>query len=279
MLEIVKIAQNAVELGLIYSLVVMAVYLTSRVIHFDDLTVEGSFATGGALTALCLTHHVPALYTIPVCLIIGGCIGIATGFLHTKLHINNLVSGLIVTSALFSINLKTAGANVSFAEIPTLFSPSNILVGMIGAVVVIAPICLMILMLLRWFLQTEIGFLLKTVGCNPQMLTNLGKSIHIYKIIGLALANALTALAGSLFVQYTGFFSITGSIGTFIVALAGLMLGEIINKRFGVGLLVGSIVYQSIFAITIQLNMDPTWNKLITALIMVLLLLPTSDKP
>lgn len=273
MIELLEIAQNTIELGLIYALVVMAVYLTSRVIHFDDLTVEGSFATGGAITALCLTNHLPPLLTIPICLIIGGCVGLGTGALHTTLGINNLVSGLIVTTAMFSINLKTAGSNVSFAATPTLFSSLNTHVGTLGTSIAIVPLCLMFLMLLKWFLQTEIGFLLKAVGCNQQMLTNLGKNIHTYKIIGLAVANALTALAGSLFVQYTGFFSITGSIGTFIIALAGLMLGEIIKKGLGVGLLIGSIVYQSIFAITIGLNMDPVWNKLITACIMILLLM------
>lgn len=269
MIETIEIITNAIEMGLIYSLVIIGVFITSRIIKFDDLSVEGSFATGGAIIAKSLILGLNCWLGITAAIITGAVVGLMTGLLHTKLKINNLISGLIITTAMFSINLKTAGANISLTSTTNIFNSliqdNNLLI--------LLPISLLVLFATKWFLNTETGFMLKTVGCNPQMLTTLGKNIDTYKIMGLCISNSMTALAGALFVQYTGFFSITGSIGTLIIALAGLMLGEIINKKIGLGLIIGAILYQIIFTITIELQLDPAWNKLITAIIMVLLLL------
>ncbi len=278
MIELLEIAKGAIELGFIYSLVVMAVFFTSRILHFDDLTVEGSFATGGAIVAKCLISGLNVGVSLLFAIIGGGIVGLMTGLLHTKLKINNLISGLIVTTAMFSINLKTAGATISLASTSNIF---KLFVGPLeesSCLLVLFPLSFFFLFAIKWLLNTEIGSMLQVVGSNPQMLTNLGRNIKFYKSLGLVMSNSLTALAGGLFVQYTGFFSITGSIGTLIIALAGLMLGEIISKKIGVGLVIGAILYQAIFAMTIELQWDPVWNKLVTAVIMVLLLLLKSNK-
>ena len=125
---------------------------------------------------------------------------------------------------------------------------------------------------IKWFLQTEVGYLLYAVGDNPQMLLNVGKSVEYYTVLAIVLANTLGALSGALFVQYLGYFSIWGGVGVLIIGLAGLILAESLSKAFGFVLIVGSIAYQAIIAATFELQMDQDWNKLVTALLIVVLI-------
>lgn len=264
------IIQGIIERGLIFSVCVMSIYLTSRIIKFDDLSVEGSFGLGGALTALLLTRGIPSIITLPLVVIAGALAGLATALLHTQLKLNNLISGIVVTTALFSINLKIAGSNMMLSGISTLFDiipTTNSL-----KIIVLLPLICAILLTIKWFLNTECGFLFTAVGDNPQMLTNLGKNPQLYIIGALMLSNALTAFAGALFVNYVGYFSIWASVGILIIALAGLILSEIIGYGFGINLLVGAILYQAIIAATFEFNVDPEWNKLITALLIILMI-------
>jgi putative ABC transport system permease protein len=122
---------------------------------------------------------------------------------------------------------------------------------------------------IQWLLKTECGFLFRAVGDNQQMLINLGKNPHHYTIATLMLSNALTALSGALFVQYVGYFSIWASVGILIIALAGLILSENFGRGFGINMLIGAIIYQAIIAATFEFNVDPEWNKLITALLII----------
>lgn len=268
---VLLIAQGIIERGLLFSIGVMAIYLTSRIIKFDDLTVEGSFGLGGALTSLLLVYSIPWWIALPVVAISGACAGLVTGLLHTKLNLNNLISGIVVTTALFSINLKIAGSHLIFGQQKSIFSllPSQ---ASSLKILVLIPLIIGLLLIIRWLLNTEFGFLLKAVGDNPQMLTNLGKNAQSYKIAALMLANALTAFGGACFAQYTGYFSIWASVGILIIALAGLILSEVISSNFGISLLAGSIAYQAILAVTFEFNVDPEWNKLITALLIILLI-------
>jgi len=264
------IIQGIIERGLIFSICVMAIYITSRIIRFDDLSVEGSFGLGGALMALLLTHNIPWIIAFPIVSIAGAIAGLTTGLLHTKLKLNNLISGIVVTTALFSINLKIAGSNMILGNKSTLF---GIIPGAMNMkLIVLLPLICALLLIIRWFLHTECGFLFKAVGDNPQMLTNLGKNAHTYIIATLMLSNGLTAFAGALFVQYVGYFSIWSSVGILIIALAGLILSESLGKQFGFNLLIGAIVYQAIIATTFEFNVDPEWNKLITALLIILMI-------
>jgi putative tryptophan/tyrosine transport system permease protein len=261
------IIQGIIERGLIFSITVMAIYITSRIIRFDDLSVEGSFGLGGALMALLLTQNISWAIALPIVIVAGALAGLMTGLLHTKLHLNNLISGVVVTTALFSINLKIAGSNMIVNNKATLF---DLLPG-IGnmKIVVLLPFVCGLLLLVRWFLHTECGYLLHAVGDNPQMLTNLGKNADTYTIASLMLANGLTALAGAIFVQYVGYFSIWSGVGILIIALAGLILSETVGQQFSFNLLIGAILYQAIIAATFEFNVDPEWNKLITALLII----------
>lgn len=264
------ILQGIIERGLIFGIPVMAIYITSRIIHFDDLSVEGTFGLGGALMALLLTRNVHWLIAFPAVIIAGAIAGTITGVLHTKLKLNNLISGIVVTTALFSINLKIAGSNMIIGSKPTIF---DIITGATSMkIIILLPLVCGLLLIVKWFLHTECGFLFKAVGDNPQMLTNLGKNAHTYTIAALALANGLTAGAGALFVQYVGYFSIWSSVGILIIALAGLILSETLGRTFGFHLLIGAILYQAILAATFEFNVDPEWNKLITALLIILMI-------
>ncbi len=269
MIAELAIVQGIFERGLIFSLIIMAMYLTSRIIRFDDLTVEGSFGLGGALMALLLTQNTPWWVALPLVIVSGASAGLATGLLHTKLKLNNLISGIVVTTALFSINLKIAGSHITLGDISTIFHITSL---PLSVLIILTPLTLLLLRVITWFLNTEIGFLLTAVGDNPQMLSNLGKNAHAYKILALMIANSITALSGALFVQYVGYFSIWTNVGMLIVALAGLILAESFGKGFGIHIIGGALAFQSIIAATFELNIDQDWNKLITALLIVLLI-------
>lgn len=267
------IIQGIIERGLIFSVSVMSIYLTSRIIKFDDLSLEGSFGLGGALTALLLVqYNVSCMLTMLIVIVAGALAGLVTALLHTQLKLNNLISGIVVTTALFSINLKIAGSNMILKNASTLFEliPINAIARM--KIILLLPLVSGLLLFLRWFLSTECGFLFTAVGDNRQMLTNLGKNPKLYTIATLMLANALTAFSGSLFVQYIGYFSIWSSVGILIIALAGLILSETVAKGFGFNLLIGAILYQAIIAATFEFNVDPEWNKLITALLIIIMI-------
>jgi len=261
------IAQGIIERGLIFSLAVMSIYISSRIIRFDDLSVEGSFGLGGALMALLITQSCPWWIALPLATCSGALAGLATGLLHTKLKLNNLISGIVTTTALFSINLKIAGSNMIIGNKATLFSslPSH-------KIALLIPVIMFVLLSIQWLLKTEFGFLLYAVGDNKQMLTNLGKDADSYTIAALMLSNALTALSGALFVQYVGYFSIWASVGILIIALAGLILSETFGKQFSYNIIIGAIIYQAIIATTFEFNIDPEWNKLITALLIIIMI-------
>lgn len=274
----IELILNITNLGLIYALVVLGVHISSMILKIDDLTTEGSFATGGALSAIMVAHGCPSLLGLIAAGVVGALIGALTGVLHTKLGLNSLISGLVMTTALFSVNLKMAGANVVMNRTASLLTNSLISNTLLAALPVLILISIGILLLVAWLLRTEIGYLLKAVGSNAQMVRIMGKNVDGYVIAGLALANCLTAVSGMLMVQYTGFWSITGNIGTLVTALAGLMIGSALCKRPLAGVLLGAVIYQAIIAVTIELNIDPSLNKLITAALMVLLMVMRTTK-
>lgn len=265
--------QAIVERGILFSLVIMSMYISSRVITFDDLTIEGSFGIGGAVAAQMLVGYACNPLLVLLCAgIAGGGAGLLTAVLHTRFGFNNLISGIIVSSALFSLNLKIAGANQTLASSITIFWQAARIFGDMSKSIVLVLIVGAIVVALRTFLRTELGFLLYATGNNPQMLTNLGKSSRQYQTLALVIANALVGIAGALFVQYIGYYSIWNSVGILIMTLAGLIISEAIGSGFGLQLIVGSILYQLIIAITFEFNIDQDLNKLITAVLIVLLM-------
>jgi putative ABC transport system permease protein len=257
--------------GLIFSLVAMAVFLTSRVINKDDLSVEGSFGFGGALSAVLIKSGCSPWLAIIAAVVAGWIIGCLTGFLYTRLKMNHLMAGLVTTTACFSVSLALASANMNIPYDSTIFAHWWGLSSLLVESLVLGVLVLVFVLLVTSILGSEIGLLLRTAGDNPDLLVHFGKSKSFYQTLGFALANALTAVAGALFAQWSGFFSITGNIGTLITGLASLMIAELVIARFSWAIIIASMVYQSVFGAILWLGIAPLWNNLAKASIIIFL--------
>jgi len=273
---------GGVELGLLYALMALGVYITYRILDFPDLTVDGSFATGGAIAAVMITHgYAPWMAGIGA--FAGGlAAGAVTGLLHTKGKINGLLSGILMMIALYSINIRIMGVpNVGLGEKTPFFSIDSAY-GRIGLIV--AGVFLLKL-LLDAFLRTDIGLALRATGDNERMIRSFGANTETTKVIGISLSNGLVALSGALVTQKSGFADISMGIGMIVIGLASVIIGEAIigsRKVFWATLavLVGSIVYRIVVALALRVEgLDASDLKLITALIVIVaLVLPSSQR-
>ncbi len=214
--------------GIIWGLMALGLFITFRLLNFADLTVDGSFATGGAVTAVMIINGAPAWLAALVALAAGLMAGLVTGFLHTKLGIPDILSGILTQIALYSVNLNIMGkANlpVSYRNYKLILSASNIklaiLIGLIFAFFVIG--------LMYWFFGTEFGSTIRATGSNPDMSKAQGININTAKVVALALSNALVALSGSLFAQYQGFADVNMGRGAIVIGLAAVIIGMVIG--------------------------------------------------
>lgn len=272
MTELLQITLGILERGLIFGLVAAATHIASRLISFDNLSIEGAFGLGGAITALLLSWHIHPLIGVLVSTGAGALTGMLAGILNTKLKLNNLISGIVITTGLFSIILKIAGSNMVLLQKRTILNLIPLGIAPVQNLITLSIITILVFVAISWLLKTEVGLLLHTVGDTPQMLTNIGKNIDAHIMLGLALSNAIAALSGSLFVQFTGYFSIWTGLGVLIIGLASMILAETISTKFGLALLAGAIAYQAIITLTFELQLDHDWNKLISALLIVILI-------
>ena len=275
---------GAVELGLIYGVMALGVYLTFRVLQFPDLTVDGSFTTGAAVAAAMITAgQSPIVATLAAAGagLVAGCI---TGLLHTKGRIDGLLAGILTMIALWSVNLRImGGANVPLLREETLMTPLRDagLVGRTWFGVLIFFVAVMILKLVvDWFLTTDLGLAIQATGNNKQMIGSLGASTDGTTILTLALSNGLVGLCGALVAQYQGFADISMGIGLILVGLASVILGQaVLGQRFiflaSLAVVVGAVIYRIIIFVALQVGLNPNDMKFITAaLVVVALLLP-----
>lgn len=272
---------SALDLGLIYGLMALGVYLTFRVLDFPDLTVDGSFTTGAAVTAsLIIAGQSPWLATAAGA-VAGTIAGLVTGVLHTKGKINPLLAGILTQIALYSINLRIMGrANLPLLRTDTLVSGmrDDRLLGTWVSVAVFAAIVLAFMLALDWFLNTDLGLALQATGDNERMIRAQGVSTDNTKILGLALSNGLVGLAGGLIAQYQGFADIGMGIGLIVAGLASVIIGQAIitGRRFifaTLAVVVGSIVYRIVIQLALQAGADPNDMKLISAILVIAALL------
>ncbi|MBW4083995.1 ABC transporter permease [Paenibacillus sp. S150] len=263
---------GAVEMGLLYALMALGVYITFRILDFPDLTVDGSFTTGGAIAAVMITHgHSPWLAT--VCALAGGmAAGMCTGLLHTKGRINGLLSGILMMIALYSINLRIlVKPNVSLMGEVSLFTSINPLL-------VMPFVMIAVKILMDLFLRTDLGLALRATGDNARMIRSLGVNTDTTTIMGISLANGMVALSGALIAQYSAFADSTMGIGMIVIGLASVIIGEAI---FGAGnvfratlaVVLGSIVYRIVVALALRVDwLQASDLKLITAIIVIIAL-------
>ncbi|KJS76053.1 MAG: ABC transporter permease [Desulfotomaculum sp. BICA1-6] len=276
----VSIFTGVLEQGLLWGIMVLAVYLTFRILDFPDLTVDGSFTLGAAVAAhMIIIGNDPWLGTM-LALVCGACAGLVTGLLHTQLRITPLLAGILTMIALYSINLRVMGKPmISLLRMDTIYTDiiswgvtKQLSVVILGAVAVI----LVVLFLYR-FLETEMGLALRATGDNEQMIRSLGVNTNTMKVIGLALSNALIAFSGALVAQKQGFADIGMGIGMIIVGLASVIIGEVLIGhmtllRALVAVVIGSVIYRLVIAMVLQLGLAPTDLKLFTAVLVALAL-------
>lgn len=269
---------TVLEQGLIFGILALGVYLTYKVLDFADLSVEGTFPLGAAITALLLTQDVTPLLAVLISFLGGMLAGAVTGILHVKLKITNLLSGILVMSGLYSINLRIMGK----ANIP-LFNEERIFSGVIPVLLTIVTIVVCVKIIVDLFLKTKFGFMIKATGDNPQLVTTLGVNLGWVKIVCLMVSNGLVALAGSLSAQYQGFADVGMGTGTIVIGLAAVIFGEAIFKKARWILpttmaIIGAILYQGCTAIALQLGFPATDLKLLSALIVTLALALNNHK-
>ena len=294
---------STLEQGMIYGIMALGVYITYKILDFPDLTVDGSFPMGAAITAVMITNGVPAILTLPVCFLVGALAGVLTGLIHVKLKVRDLLSGIIMMTALYTVNLRIAGrANLPFYKEVTVFDNSlvnGICQGALASwkiVLVMVVITVAVKVLLDAYLKTGSGFLLRAVGDNASIVTAMGRDRGKVKILGLAIANGLVTLSGCLFAQHQRCFEISVGTGTVVVGLASVIIGtSLYQKLEGIGsiskalhnvrvgmvtfsVVIGSILYKACVAIALRMGLKSTDLKLITAVLFLVILVVSMER-
>lgn len=279
--------------GLIYSLMALGVYITYSILDFPDLSVDGTFPFGAAVTAAAIIAGVPAWLTLPLAFLAGALAGTVTGLIHVKLKVRDLLSGIIVMTGLYSINLIVAGnkANLPIYSQETIFENemtsalSNRTFDITVAAILLV-IVLIVKLLLDLYLKTRSGLLLRAAGDNETLVTALAKDKGTVKIIGLALANGLAALAGCVFCQQQGFFEISVGTGTIVTGLASVIIGTKLFAKLGflrttTAVILGSILYKACTSLAMNVaqnfGINTSNNKFVIAA-MFLIILVLSDR-
>ncbi|WP_261303234.1 ABC transporter permease [Paenibacillus andongensis] len=270
---------GAVELGLLYALMALGVYITFRILDFPDLTVDGSFTTGGAVAAIMIAHgYSPVLACLAA--FAGGLLaGACTGLLHTKGKINGLLSGILMMIALYSINMRIMGKpNISLLNVDTIFTS-------VSPITVVLIIVVVFKLLLDAFLHTDLGLALRATGDNARMIRSFGANTDNTTILGVSLSNGLVALSGALIAQQSGFADISMGIGMIVIGLASVIIGEAIFGARTVfqatlAAVLGSIVYRIVVALALRVEwLKASDLKLITAIIVIIaLVLPSVQR-
>lgn len=279
---------GAIDLGLIWGFLVLGVYITFRLLNIADMTVDGSFATGGAVCAVCVLNGIHPLLAVLLAMAAGALAGFVTGMLLTKCQIPAILAGILTQIGLYSINLRIMGgrANLPLTTADTLFATlaKNWGISRYYVALAIALIFVIIVIaLLYWFFGTEMGSAFRATGNNEQMARSLGINTDMMKLLGLMLANALVALSGSLNTLYGQASDVRAGTGAIVIALASIVIGEVIfrfkKSNFALTLcsvIVGSMIYRCIVALVLQIGLNTDDLKLLTAIIVgIALTVPT----
>ncbi|MBR0082074.1 MAG: ABC transporter permease [Clostridia bacterium] len=282
LLKLVKNMPGGIAQGLIWGLMALGIYITFRLLDVADLTVDGSFTTGGAVAAMLILSGCPAWLAVLIAMVVGCAAGLITGLLHTKLGIPAILSGILTQYALYSVNLHIMGMSANKAISVDRYTlvlslrhiPQAILVGFLIVLAVIA--------LMYWYFGTEQGSALRATGSNPALARALGISVDNMKLIGLAISNGIVAMAGGLMAQYQGFADINMGRGAIVIGLAAVIIGEVIGRALlGKHLnffwtlafvVIGGVLYNLVLVIVLWLKLDSNDLKLFTAITVAIFL-------
>ena len=280
---------GVLEEGFIYAIMALGVYITYKILDFPDLSVDGTFPLGGAVTATLITRGVNPLLTLFISFLAGAVAGLVTGIIHVKFKVRDLLAGIIVMTALYSINLRIAGrANLAIFSKATIFE-NDILKGLPSG---IQPYLILILsfiilgimkILLDLYLNTKSGYLLRAVGDNETLVTSLAKDKGAIRMVGLSIANGFVALAGCIYTQKSGLFEISTGTGTMVMGLASVIIGINLFKNVTfikktTAVIVGSVIYKLSVSIAISLGMAASDLKLITSILFLAILVISREK-
>ena len=264
--------QATIEQSLIFAIMVLGVYISFRILNFPDMTVDGTFPLGAAISAKLLTLGVNPYLTLLVALVAGAVAGAITGLIHVKLKVKDLLAGILVMTALYSVNLRVMGKS----NIP-LFEEDNIFNTEYSMMITIVVLILISKLLLDYLLKTKFGFALKALGDNENLIVSLGLNEEKYKIYGLMIANAFVAFSGAILAQYQGFADVGMGTGIIVIGLASIIIGDtLFGKRRKLAgttiVIIGSILYRGVIAVTLSMGMDASDLKLITSVIVIIIL-------
>ncbi|MBW1972010.1 MAG: ABC transporter permease [Deltaproteobacteria bacterium] len=278
--QLLSVIPISLEQGFAYALVALGILVSFRILAFPDLTVDGSFALGGAVAARLIIAGYHPLVGIIMAIICGFLAGTATGFLNTKLKINSLLAGILVMTILYSVNLRVMGrANIPLLTVKTIFTPFEEMQisRYIPIIIFFFLVTFASKIILDLFFRTQIGMAMRATGDNEQMIITLGVNTDRITVLGLGISNALIALSGALIAQDQGFSDAGMGIGMIVAGLASIIIGEALIRKKSVGWLTfaavtGSVVYRLFISIGLRLGLAPTDLKMATGLMVIIAL-------
>lgn len=281
-----QVITGTLEIGFMYAIMALGVYLTYRILDYADLSVDGSFTLGAAIAAKLIFSGVNPWIATFVAMLGGFVAGAFTGFLHTKFKITPLLSGILTMTALYSVNLRVMGkANIPLLGARTIFSDFKALPGMAEYGVLLLSLVTIVALgfIIYRFLLTELGLALRATGDNEVMIRSQGVNTDFMKILGLTLSNGIVAFSGAYVAQNQMFADAGMGIGMIIAGLASVIIGEVLIGTSSIGrsvlaVAVGAIVYRFIIAIVLQLGFEPTDLKVVTAIIVIIALVSPGIK-
>jgi len=272
---------GTLEQGFMYGILALGVYISYTILNFPDMTTEGSYPFGAAVTTFLILRNVNPWIACIIAFMCGILAGLLTGVIHVKLKVLNLLAGILTMTALYSINIRVAGrSNQSLANKSTIFNSglSNLMPKGMSILLISFVVLIIIKILLDLFLKTKAGFLLRATGDNPQMITSLAKDVGTVKILGLGLANGFVALSGSIVCQSQRFFDVNMGAGIVVMGLASVILGQTILKKFSflkatTMVIIGSVLYKMCITLALKVGLESSDMKLVTAIIFILALM------
>lgn len=268
---------SVMEQGLIYAIMALGMYITYKILDFPDMTVDGSFPLGAAISAILIARGMNPYFTLLISFVIGLAAGTVTGLIHVKLKVRDILASIIMMTGLYSVNLRIAGrANLPIYTNDNVFSnPAMDRIfrkSPFQVVIIMIVFTVLIKLAVDWYLSTKSGYLLKAVGDNETIVTSMGVDKGKVKILGLAIANGLVALSGCLYVQQQRYFDISMGVGTAVIGLASVIIGtslfgQIGMLNFSVSVILGSILYKGCVALAIKFGLAASDMKLVTAIL------------
>jgi putative ABC transport system permease protein len=278
--SLMRIIPVSLEQGLAYALVAIGIVISFRILAFPDLTVDGSFALGGAVVSRLIVEGMSPVLSVLFALICGFMAGCLTGLLNTRLKINSLLAGILMMTMLYSVNLRIMGrSNIQLLTVNTLLTPlENLDMNrFIPIIIFFFMVTFVFKILIDLFLHTQIGLAMRATGDNEQMIRTLGVNTDRMTILGLGISNALVALSGALVAQDQGFSDIGMGIGMIVSGLAAIIIGETLIgtrsvARMTLAAVIGSIIYKMIISIGLRLGLAPTDLKMATGIMVILAL-------